>query len=75
MVPLRYRIRPKYWFRTRVFVSYPKSGRTWLRYVLDLVGCKVKFTHAGHGTANVREIGEPFVAPMIADLGHKNIFR
>jgi len=44
-----------------------------MRYVLNLVDCKVKFTHAGHGTANVREIGEPFVAPLVADLGHKNI--
>lgn len=44
-----------------------------MRYVLNLVDCEVKFTHAGHGTANVREIGEPFSAPLIADLGHKNM--
>lgn len=33
-----------------VFVSYPKSGRTWVRYFLHLRGVEVEFTHAGTGS-------------------------
>jgi Sulfotransferase domain len=48
-------------FRTdgRLIVSYPKSGRTWLRYALTEAGLDVTITHAGAST-NRREIGLPF---------------
>ena len=42
-----------------LFVSYPKSGRTWLRYVLHLAGHEVEFTHAGSGTTS-KSIGRCF---------------
>ena len=32
-------------------VSYPKSGRTWLRYACHLAGCEPEFTHDGIHTA------------------------
>jgi hypothetical protein len=33
----------------RQFVSYPKSGRSWIRYVLHLLGCEnlIRFHHDG----------------------------
>ena len=38
-----------------VFISYPKSGRTWIRYVPHLIGnVKMKFTHAGAETSSLR---------------------
>ncbi|MBI3672218.1 MAG: hypothetical protein HY245_02085 [Rhizobiales bacterium] len=33
------------WQRTRI-VSYPNSGRTWLRVMLDELGVRPRFTHA-----------------------------
>jgi hypothetical protein len=32
--------------RERVLISYPKSGRTWFRYIFDLARIDVRFTHA-----------------------------
>ena len=55
------------------FISFPKSGRTWMRYVFHLVGCPVTFTHAGHGTSR-REMGEPFSGVDTSELRSKNIF-
>ena len=40
-------------------VSYPKSGRTWLRYVFHLAAADVQFTHAGSGTTS-RYLGRRF---------------
>jgi len=51
--------------RPPIFVSHPKSGRTWLRYVFHLVGLEAHFTHAGSGTTS-RELGRRFEG---ADLG------
>jgi hypothetical protein len=36
---------------TPMLVSYPKSGRTWLRYMLHLAGFEIAVTHAGMGSA------------------------
>jgi hypothetical protein len=44
------------------FISYPKSGRTWVRYVLSLAEVRVKFSHGGHGTANLKEVVGKVVA-------------
>lgn len=56
-------------------MSYPKSGRTWMRYIFHLLGCKVKFTHAGQGTSfSQREPGVGFSAVDLSVLGEKNIF-
>jgi hypothetical protein len=40
-------------------VSYPKSGRTWLRYIFSLAGVEADFTHAGYATGGHR-IGTRF---------------
>lgn len=40
-----------------LFVSYPKSGRTWIRYFLNLRGIEIDFTHAGADSAN-KALGE-----------------
>lgn len=55
-----------------VLLSYPKSGRTWLRYIFDLLGSDVTFTHAGHGTNN--NIGKPFSGLKHSVVGRKTIF-
>lgn len=43
----------------RLLVSYPKSGRTWLRFALDSADIDATLTHAGAST-NRREIGKPY---------------
>ena len=30
-----------------LMVSFPKSGRTWVRVMLDSVNCKLRYTHDG----------------------------
>jgi hypothetical protein len=57
-----------------VFVSYPKSGRTWIRYIFHLVGRQVRFTHAGQGTSNPSEIGTKFKRVRGSVLQDKNMF-
>lgn len=42
-----------------VFLSYPKSGRTWVRYALDLAGIDLHFSHAGTGSRS-HALGRPF---------------
>ncbi len=44
---------------TNILVSFPKSGRTWVRHACQLAGLAVKFTHAGHGGSK-KEIGRRF---------------
>ena len=39
-----------------LFVSYPKSGRTWIRYFLSLRGIRIEFSHAGTSSGN-KELG------------------
>jgi hypothetical protein len=53
----------------RVIVSYPKSGRTWVRFALTECGIDADFTHAGAST-NRREIGLAFrgVAPQLKGI-------
>jgi hypothetical protein len=34
---------------TRLVLSYPKSGRTWLRVMLDALGVEAEYTHFGAG--------------------------
>jgi hypothetical protein len=56
------------------FISYPKSGRTWVRYLFSLAGVKVKFSHGGHGTATLEEIGNEYAGVQETALRQKNIF-
>jgi len=39
-------------------ISFPKSGRTWLRVMLDQVGLPLEWTHAGAGHGNGRPISK-----------------
>lgn len=49
-------------------ISFPKSGRTWVKAVLKRAGAPLPFTHAGHGSRK-QELGRPFdgVAPAFAE--------
>jgi hypothetical protein len=58
----------------KVLISYPKSGRTWLRYVFHLLGLDVELTHAGYGTGGARNIGKPFRHLKKRVMGRRNIF-
>lgn len=40
-------------------ISFPKSGRTWLKAMLGPAGAPIVFTHAGHGSRK-EELGRPF---------------
>jgi hypothetical protein len=42
-----------------LLVSYPKSGRTWLRYIFALAKKPLELTHAGCGS-NVKVLGKSF---------------
>ncbi len=50
-------------------VSFPKSGRTWVKFALAHVGVHPNNTHAGSGTGR-REIGKPFqgIPPHLSEL-------
>lgn len=39
-----------------VLISYPKSGRTWMRFMLDAAGVKIRYDHAG----SENRLGLPF---------------
>jgi hypothetical protein len=43
----------------RLIVSYPKSGRTWLRFAMSQFAIDMTITHAGAST-NRREVGRPY---------------
>lgn len=45
-----------------------------MKYILKSTGLKIKYTHAGHGTANKLEIGSEFVEINTKYFGNKNIF-
>jgi len=60
-------------FGKDVFVSYPKSGRTWMRYVLRLSGVDMRYVHAGSGHG-LPEIGEDFNGVNQSILSWKNVF-
>ena len=45
-----------------------------MKYILKSTGLKIKYTHAGHGTANKLEIGSEFVEINTKYFGSKNIF-
>lgn len=59
-----------------VFISYPKSGRTWMRYVFHLLSeVELRLTHAGYGTeraALLRQKTFRGINPKY--LGDKNLF-
>ena len=40
--------------RLGIFVSYPKSGRTWLRVIFDELGIVLKYSHDGMGLGKSR---------------------
>ena len=49
----------KYRMDGRLLVSYPKSGRTWIRYAAAQFGIELSVTHAGSSTDR-RELGHLF---------------
>jgi len=57
-----------------VFISFPKSGRTWMRYIVHLLGSEVIFTHAGYRSSGKKEIGRRFSGVQTSVIGEKNIF-
>ena len=63
---------------TPILVSYPKSGRTWLRYMLHLAGFEMPVTHAGMGSAGTdffrdyRGVRKSRVAGRLPIFLHRN---
>jgi hypothetical protein len=61
-----------------MLVSYPKSGRTWLRYMLHLAGYEMAVTHAGMGSAgrdffrDYRGVRKSRVAGRLPIFLHRN---
>jgi len=65
----------KSWILNRtIFISYPKSGRTWMRYIFSLVNFDVEFSHAGYGTYEIEQIGTEFNGVKKSVIGRRNIF-
>ena len=44
-----------------LLISYPKSGRTWIRYIFALVDQPLEASHAGCGVAN-NDVGKEFLS-------------
>ena len=49
---------------TPVVASYPKSGRTWLRIMLDELGIRAEYTHFGAGVGQPRRVEELTPNPL-----------
>jgi hypothetical protein len=47
--------------KSPIFLSYPKSGRTWVRFMLDRAGLPMDYSHAGTGSRR-HALGTPFHA-------------
>ena len=55
----------------KTLVSFPKSGRTWIRYACAVAGVELKFTHAGHPT-HLQELCKPWVG-IPPELEHEPV--
>ena len=57
-----------------VCISYPKSGRTWVRFALNVAGADVVFKHGGYASRDPDDLGYEFegIKPQI--FGKRNIF-
>lgn len=53
------------WRRRDAVVSFPKSGRTWLRVMLDDLGCDVAWTHAGASHGEGRQMQKLHTWPAL----------
>ncbi len=59
--------------REPIGISFPKSGRTWVKAVLKRVGAPTRFTHAGHGSRK-QELGRPFEAVAAGHADRPTLF-
>lgn len=57
-----------------VLISYPKSGRTWVRYALKLAGTDFKHNHGGYATRDPNQVGYKFEGVRPKCFGERNIF-
>lgn len=57
-----------------VCISYPKSGRTWVRFALLSAGVKIEFNHGGYASRDPDELGYQFTGVRPHVFGTKNIF-
>ena len=49
---------------TRLVLSFPKSGRTWLQVMLDALGIDAEYTHFGSGVHAARPIESILANPL-----------
>lgn len=57
-----------------VLISYPKSGRTWVRFALNLAEAPVKYNHGGYATRDPAQLGYSFEGVRPAFFGDRNVF-
>lgn len=57
-----------------VCVSYPKSGRTWVRFALNVANAPVTYNHGGYATRDPGQLGYTFKGVRPAFFGDRNIF-
>jgi len=57
-----------------VCVSYPKSGRTWLRFALNLARAPVHYNHGGYATRDPAQLGYEFKGIRPAFFGEQTLF-
>lgn len=58
-------------FRRPLLVSFPKSGRTWLRVMLDGLGFRLDHTHAKSDHRYQHKFGD--IPPASSFIGHRKI--
>lgn len=57
-----------------VLVSYPKSGRTWVRFALNLASAPVTYNHGGYATRDPEGLGYRFKGVKPAFFGDRTVF-
>lgn len=57
-----------------VLVSYPKSGRTWVRFALTVAEAPVRYNHGGYASRDPDDLGYRFTGVRPAFFGERTAF-
>ena len=57
-----------------VCISYPKSGRTWVKFALTVANAPVHYNHGGYASRDPKQLGYKFKGLRKAYFGERNIY-